>query len=97
MSTFGVQLGSPGKAEKAFAALDISMILTTPSAFTSPSIDTIMGPQVSARAKEKYGQFAPMIGKNALLQLLKDAIRKDFFDKSFLTDLTKSIQTKLEK
>ena len=46
--------------------------------------------------KEKYGQFAPMIGKKALLQLLDEAIKKDFFDKQFLTDLATCIRTKLE-
>jgi len=50
---------------------------------------------VRIKGKEKYGQFAPMIGKNGLLQLLKDAIEQDFFDKDFLTELAKSAETKL--
>jgi len=29
---------------------------------------------ISVRGKEKYGQFAPMIGESALLQLLERAI-----------------------
>ena len=50
---------------------------------------------VKIRGKEKYGQFAPMIGKNGLLQLLKDAIRQDFFDRRFLEELSQIIKTKL--
>lgn len=50
---------------------------------------------VKIRGKEKYGQFAPMIGKNGLLQLLKEAIKQDFFDKQFLVNLARSIETKL--
>jgi hypothetical protein len=50
---------------------------------------------VKIRGKEKYGQFAPMIGKNGLLQLFKEAIRQDFFDRSFLMELSESIETKL--
>jgi hypothetical protein len=34
---------------------------------------------ISFAGKEKYGQFAPMIGEKALLELLKDAIKQDFF------------------
>ena len=49
------------------------------------------------RGKEKYGQFAPMIGKNALLRLLDEAIKQDFFDRQFLVDLARSIRTKLEE
>lgn len=44
--------------------------------------------------KEKYGQFAPMIGRNALLQLLEEAIKQDFFDRQFLVDLARIIGTK---
>jgi hypothetical protein len=46
--------------------------------------------------KEKYGQFAPMIGGRVLLELLEDAIRQDFFNRAFLTELSKSIQAKLD-
>lgn len=52
---------------------------------------------VKIGGKEKYGQFAPMMGKNALLQLLDEAIRQDFFDRQFLVDLARSIATKLEE
>ena len=45
--------------------------------------------------KEKYGQYAPMIGEKALLELLQDAIRKDFFSKSFLRSLEETIRTAL--
>jgi hypothetical protein len=47
--------------------------------------------------KEKYGQFAPMIGKNGLLQLLNEAIGRDFFDREFLAGLAESIRTKLQE
>lgn len=50
---------------------------------------------VKIKGKEKYGQFAPMIGQQGLLQLLQEAIRQDFFDKSFLIALTETIKTKL--
>lgn len=45
--------------------------------------------------KEKYGQFAPMIGEKALLELLKDAIEQDFFSKSFLKGLDRAVNVKL--
>jgi len=45
--------------------------------------------------KEKYGQFAPMIGKKGLLQLLNEAISQDFFDRQFLSGLAESIRRKL--
>jgi len=41
--------------------------------------------------KERYGQFAPMIGENALLELLKDAMKQEFFSKSFLDHLAAAI------
>ena len=34
---------------------------------------------ITIGGKEKYGQFAPMIGERALLELLQDAIKQDFF------------------
>jgi hypothetical protein len=37
--------------------------------------------------KEKYGQYAPMIGKKALLELLTKAIEADFFGHDFLVKL----------
>jgi hypothetical protein len=65
---------------------------------TSPSSDKneIWFPYwVRIKGKEKYGQFAPMIGQEGLLQLLKEAISKDFFDTSFLIGLSETIKTKL--
>ncbi len=50
---------------------------------------------IRKKGKEKYGQFAPMIGKNGLLQLLKNAIEQDFFDRDFLAELARSAETKL--
>lgn len=47
--------------------------------------------------KEKYGQFAPMIGEKALLELLKDAIRQDFFSEDFLRSLYQVVNNKLGK
>ena len=41
--------------------------------------------------------FAPMIGKKALLELLDEAIKQDFFDKEFLVGLSESISAKLEQ
>ena len=50
---------------------------------------------ITIGGKEKYGQFAPMIGEKALLELLKDAIEQGFFSKSFLKGLGKVIISKL--
>jgi hypothetical protein len=50
---------------------------------------------ITIGGKEKYGQFAPMIGENALLELLEEAIRQDFFSKGFLTSLGKAISERL--
>lgn len=45
--------------------------------------------------KEKYGQFAPMIGENALIELLGKAIDADFFSRDFLVKLHQTIEKKL--
>jgi hypothetical protein len=45
--------------------------------------------------KERYGQYAPMIGQKALLELLEDAIKQDFFSDNFLTTLKEAITKKL--
>lgn len=45
--------------------------------------------------KEKYGQFAPMIGSCALGELLKEAISQNFFSRGFLLSLDKAIRSKL--
>ena len=42
--------------------------------------------------KEKY---APMIGEKALLELLRDAIKQDFFSKGFIRGLDRAIVKKL--
>jgi hypothetical protein len=41
--------------------------------------------------KERYGQYGPMIGEKALLELLQNAIKQDFFSNDFLDNLRKSI------
>lgn len=52
---------------------------------------------VKINGKEKYGQFAPMIGQKGLLQLLKEAIKQDFFDETFLNELSECIHAKAGK
>jgi len=47
---------------------------------------------MTIEGKEKYGQFAPMIGQKALLELICGAIDKGFFDKHFLETLQERIQ-----
>lgn len=42
---------------------------------------------ITIGGKEKYGQFAPMIGEKALLELLADAIQQGFFSEAFLNSL----------
>jgi hypothetical protein len=44
--------------------------------------------------KEKYGQFAPMIGEKALLELLGKAISANFFSHDFLVNLHQKIEDK---
>ena len=46
--------------------------------------------------KERYGQYSPMIGEKALLELLKGAITEDFFSDSFLVELNRTISIKLQ-
>jgi hypothetical protein len=45
--------------------------------------------------KERYGQYAPMIGEKALLELLEKAVQQDFFSKRFLKKLHKTINDRL--
>ncbi len=52
---------------------------------------------ITIGGKEKYGQFAPMIGEKALLELLENAIEQDFFSKTFLRKLGGLIANKLSK
>jgi hypothetical protein len=49
---------------------------------------------VGKGSKEKYGQYAPMIGEKALLELLKGAIAKNYFSPDFLQGLRKAIDEK---
>jgi hypothetical protein len=51
---------------------------------------------IRIKGKERYDQFAPMIGKSALLQLLKGAVKQDFLDKNFLLELAGVIKEKIE-
>jgi hypothetical protein len=46
---------------------------------------------ITINGMQKYGQFAPMIGERALLELLQDAIRQDFFSNEFLLELKDTI------
>ncbi len=52
---------------------------------------------ITIGGKEKYGQFAPMIGERALLELLQNAIEQDFFSKGFLKGLQIAITAKLDR
>jgi hypothetical protein len=51
---------------------------------------------ITINNKEKYGQFAPMIGEKALLELLEEAISQNFFSRSFLKKLDKLVTQKLD-
>jgi len=46
---------------------------------------------ITIDGKEKYGQFAPMIGQKALLELLCKAIDSGFFGEKFLEGLGRKI------
>lgn len=46
--------------------------------------------------KEKYGQFAPMIGQKTWLKLLSRAIDNDYFEDDFLKKLNKKISEYLK-
>lgn len=52
---------------------------------------------INIGGKEKYGQFAPMIGEKALLELLHSAIEQDFFSEGFLLHLYDTINSKLNE
>jgi hypothetical protein len=41
--------------------------------------------------KERYGQYAPMMGERELLLLLLEAIKQKFFSKKFLSKLSAQI------
>ncbi len=51
---------------------------------------------ITIDGKEKYGQFAPMIGQGAFLELLSKAIDASYFDEKFLGELSKKITEYLE-
>ncbi|HEM61033.1 MAG TPA: hypothetical protein ENO24_01985 [Chloroflexi bacterium] len=48
---------------------------------------------VTIDGKEKYGQFAPMIGQKALLELFCKAIDAGFFDRDFLQGLDRKLSS----
>ena len=50
---------------------------------------------ITTDGREKYGQFAPMMGERSLLELLESAIDQDFFSKSFLKRLIRAANKKL--
>jgi len=50
---------------------------------------------ISIKGREKYGQFAPMMGESSLLELLVNAMNQGFFSEYFLRELNKRITDKL--
>ncbi|MFC1909299.1 hypothetical protein ACFLXD_05560 [Chloroflexota bacterium] len=50
---------------------------------------------MTIEGKEKFGQYAPMIGEKTLLELFQDAIGQGFFSEKFLNGLRKAISDKL--
>jgi hypothetical protein len=52
---------------------------------------------ITVKGKQRYGQFAPMIGEKALLELLEEAIKQDFFSEAFLRRLALKIEGHLRK
>lgn len=50
---------------------------------------------ITIEGKEKYGQFAPMIGEKALLELLEGAIEADYFSADFLAELHQAVEARL--
>jgi len=50
---------------------------------------------IAFEGKEKYGQFAPIIGESSLLELLQKGIRREFFSDNFLRQLRNAITDKL--
>ena len=47
--------------------------------------------------KRTYGQFAPMIGERALLELLQEAVNQEFFSEGFLAELNSSLTQRLNR
>jgi hypothetical protein len=52
--------------------------------------------RITIGGKERYGQYAPMIGQKALLDLLRKAIDAEFFDRDFLQALDRKLSSCLE-
>lgn len=52
---------------------------------------------IKINGKEKYGQFAPMIGQKALLELLSKAIDRGFFQAEFIEGLGRKITSHLQR
>ena len=50
---------------------------------------------ITIGGKERYGQFAPMMGEDTLLGLFQEAIRQEFFSENFLHQLGKVVADKL--
>jgi hypothetical protein len=50
---------------------------------------------ISIKGREKYGQFAPMMGERSLLELLTNAVGQGLFSKQFLGELGECIDKKL--
>jgi hypothetical protein len=50
---------------------------------------------ISVKGKERYGQFAPMMGERSLLELFGNAIRQGFFSHDFLRELNRVIREML--
>ena len=49
---------------------------------------------ITIGGKQKYGQFAPMMGESSFLELLKNAISQGFFSEDFLKSLGQAISEK---
>jgi hypothetical protein len=52
---------------------------------------------IAINGKWRYGQFAPLFNEDIFLELLEQAIRQDFFSKTFLTRLRHEIEVALSK
>lgn len=52
---------------------------------------------MTIEGKEKFGQYAPMIGQKTLFELLQDAIEQGFFSENFLRKLHTVISKRLDK
>jgi hypothetical protein len=51
---------------------------------------------ITTGGKQKYGQFAPMMGERSFLELLQSAMVEDFFSEGFLKSLGQAISEKLQ-